>query len=293
MATNGKDNKPKIGWIGAGRMGIPMAERLIKAGYDVTVWNRTRAKAEPLATVGGKLVDHLSELKNVDVLFSIVATGKDVQEVLYGKNGVCSQGGRIPPIVVDCSTIAVEESAAIRDKLQQLGANFVAAPVSGNAKVIKAGKLSAVVSGDENACKSVMPLIEVFAPRGVSYVGAGELARVCKIAHNVMLGVIIENLIEMTLLTNKMGVPRHAWLAFLNNSAMGSMFTGYKSPALVNLDWTTTFTPELLRKDLDLGLELGREIDVPLPQQSNAAAIGQRQIEPIDADHGAAGDPQL
>ena len=159
------------------------------------------------------------------MLFSIVATGKDVQDVLYGKNGVCSQGGKMPPIVVDCSTIAVEESAAIRDKLKQLGADFVAAPVSGNAKVIKAGKLSAVVSGPEAACKTATPLIEVFAPRGVSYVGDGELARVCKIAHNVMLGVVIENLIEITLLTNKMGVPRHAFLAFLNNGVMGSMFT--------------------------------------------------------------------
>jgi 3-hydroxyisobutyrate dehydrogenase len=258
-------NTQKIGWIGMGRMGFPMAERLIKAGHDVSIWNRTRAKAEPLAALGGKVVDHLHELKDVDVLFSIVATGKDVQDVLYGKNGVCSQGGKIPPIVVDCSTIAVEESATIRDKLKQLGADFVAAPVSGNAKVIKAGKLSAVVSGPEAACKTATPLIEVFAPRGVSYVGDGELARVCKIAHNVMLGVVIENLIEITLLTNKMGVPRHAFLAFLNNGVMGSMFTAYKSPALVNLDWTTTFTPELLRKDLDLGLELAREMDVPMP----------------------------
>ena len=137
--------------------------------------------------------------------------------------------------------------------------------MSGNAKVIKAGKLSSVVSGPEAACKAMMPLIEVIAPQGVSYVGDGELARVCKIAHNVMLGVVIENLIEITLLANKMGVPRHAFLAFINNGVMGSMFTRYKSPALVNLDWTTTFTPELLRKDLDLGLELGREMDVPMP----------------------------
>jgi len=262
MATK---NTQKIGWIGMGRMGFAMAERLIKAGHHVSIWNRTRAKAEPLEKIGGKVVDHLSDLKSVDVLFSIVATGADVQEVLYGKNGVSSQGGKLPPVVVDCSTIAVEESAAIRDKLSQLGAAFVAAPVSGNAKVIKAGKLSAVVSGSEAACKIAMPLIEVFAPRGVSYVGDGELARVCKIAHNVMLGVVIENLIEITLLTNKMGVPRHAFLAFLNNGVMGSMFTAYKSPALVNLDWTTTFTPELLRKDLDLGLELARAMDVPMP----------------------------
>jgi 3-hydroxyisobutyrate dehydrogenase len=80
-----------------------------------------------------------------------------------------------------------------------------------------------------------------------------------------MLGVVIQNLIEITLLTNKMGVPRHAFLSFLNNGVMGSMFTAYKSPALVNLDWATTFTPELLRKDLDLGLELAREMDVPMP----------------------------
>jgi 3-hydroxyisobutyrate dehydrogenase len=151
----------------------------------------------------------------------------------------------------------------------------VAAPMSGNAKVIKAGKASAVVSGPEAACKMVMPLIEVFAQRGVSYVGDGELSRVCKIAHNVMLGVVIENLIEITLLTNKMGVPRHAFLAFLNNSAMGSMFTAYKSPALVNCDWTTTFTPELLRKDIDLGLELGRELDVPMPVTAAAREVLQ------------------
>src|SRR6516165_6785092 len=130
MATG---NAQKIGWIGMGRMGFPMAERLIKAGHDVSIWNRTRAKAEPLAKAGGKVVDHLSDLKDVDVLFSIVSTGKDVQDVLYGKNGVCSQGGKIPPIVVDCSTISVDDSAAVRDKLAQLGADFVAAPMSGNA----------------------------------------------------------------------------------------------------------------------------------------------------------------
>jgi 3-hydroxyisobutyrate dehydrogenase len=150
--------------------------------------------------------------------------------------------------------------------------------VSGNAKVIKAGKLSAVVSGPEADAKKVMPLIEVFAPRGVSYVGEGELARICKIAHNVMLGVVIENLIEITLLANKMGVPRHAFLSFMNNGVMGSMFTGYKSPALVNLDWTTTFTPELLRKDLDLGLELGSEWNVPMPVTAAAREVLQAHI---------------
>src|SRR5215470_2079669 len=268
-------NKQKIGWIGMGRMGYPMAERLLKAGYDLSIWNRTRAKAEPLAKAGGKVVDNLIELKDVDVLFSIVSTGKDLDQVYFGKNSVTGHGGRLPKIFVDCSTISVEDSAAVRDRLKQLGSEFVAAPVSGNAKVIKAGKLSSVISGDEAACKIVVPMLEAIAPRGVSYVGDGELARICKIAHNVMLGVVIENLIEITLLANKMGVPRHAFLAFMNNSVMGSMFTRYKSPALVNLDWTTTFTPELLRKDLDLGLALGREWDVPMPVTAAAREMLQ------------------
>jgi 3-hydroxyisobutyrate dehydrogenase len=260
------DKAQKIGWIGMGRMGFPMAERLLKAGYDVSIWNRTRAKAEPLAQSGGKVADRPADLAGTDVLFSIVSTGADLHDVYFGTNGiVTNSSGKLPKIFVDCSTIALDESAAIRERLAERGVDFVAAPVSGNAKVIKAGKLSAVISGPEAACKTVTPMIEVFAPRGVSYVGDGDLARICKIAHNVMLGVVIENLIEITLLTNKLGVPRHAFLAFLNNSVMGSMFTRYKSPALVNLDWTTTFTPELLRKDLDLGLELARKWDVPMP----------------------------
>jgi len=268
-------NTQKIGWIGMGRMGYPMAERLLDAGYDVSIWNRTKSKAEPLAKKGGKIVDNLAELKGVDVLFSIVSTGKDLNEVYFGKNSVTGSGGKVPAIFVDCSTIAVDESASVRDRLQQLGSEYIACPVSGNAKVIKAGKLSAVASGPEAAFRKVESMVQVFAPRGVSYVGEGELARVCKIAHNVMLGVVIENLIEITLLTNKMGVPRHAFLAFLNNSVMGSMFTAYKSPALVNLDWTTTFTPELLRKDLDLGLELGREQDVIMPVTAAAREMLQ------------------
>jgi 3-hydroxyisobutyrate dehydrogenase len=267
-------NTQKLGWIGIGRMGYAMAERLIKAGYDVTVWNRTRAKAEPLAKAGARIADKLSDLSACDAVFSCVSTGPDLQECYFGSSGVAA-GTTIPKIFVDCSTISVEESADVRKRLNERGAEYVAAPVSGNAKVIKAGKLSAVTSGPETACKKVQPMIEAFAPRGVSYVGEGELARVCKIAHNVMLGVVIENLIEITLLTNKLGVPRHAFLAFLNNGVMGSMFTGYKSPALVNLDWTTTFTPDLLRKDLDLGLELGREWDVPMPVTAAAREVLQ------------------
>jgi 3-hydroxyisobutyrate dehydrogenase len=256
--------KHTIGWIGLGRMGEQMADRLIKAGHDVTIWNRTKSKAEPLVKKGGKLVDKPADLAGRDVLFVMVSTGKDVDEVLFGANGVAAQG-KMPKIVVDCSSISVEESAELRKKLSAKGAEFVTCPVSGNAKVIKAGKLSAVASGPKAAFDVVKPMIDVFAPRGTSYVGEGELSRICKIAHNVMLGVVIQNLAEITILAQKLGVPRHAFLEFMNNSVMGSMFTKYKSNALVNLDWTTTFTHELLLKDLDLGLAAGHDFHVPMP----------------------------
>jgi 3-hydroxyisobutyrate dehydrogenase len=269
----------KIGWIGMGRMGFPMAERLLKAGYKVSVWNRTRAKAEPLAAKGATVVDKLADLAEMDVVFSIVSTGKDLKQVYFGAEGVMSRkNGKLPKIFVDCSTIAVEESKEVREKLKSLGADFVAAPISGNAKVIKAGKLSAVASGAEPAFLQVRAMLEAISPNGVAYVGEGELARICKIAHNVLLGVVTENLIEITLLANKMGVPRHAFLAFINNSVMGCMFTRYKSPALVNLDWTTTFTPELLRKDMDLGLALGRNWDVPMPVTAAAREVLQNHF---------------
>lgn len=257
-------SKLKIGWVGMGRMGYPMAERLVKAGYDVHVWNRTRSKAEPLAEKGATLVDSPRDLASCDVLATMVSTGKDVEQVYFGENGVLSGSGT-PGIFLDCSSIAVEQSADLRARLAERGAELIASPVSGNGKCVKAGKLSAVASGPRAAYDKVEGIIDAIAGNGVSYVGEGELARFCKIAHNVFLGVVTQNLVEITVLAEKAGVPRRAFLDFMNNSVMGSIFTRYKTNALVNLDWTTTFTPELLRKDMDLGLGAGRSLGVPMP----------------------------
>lgn len=254
----------KIGWIGMGRMGFPMAERLVDAGYDVHVWNRTRSKAEPLAAKGATIVGSPADLASCDVLCTMVSTGKDVSAVCFGENGVLS-GRAAPDIFVDFSSISSEESAEIRSRLAERGAKLLAAPVSGNGKCVKAGKLSSVVSGPKDAYDKTKHLIAVVAANGVSWVGDGELARFCKIAHNVLLGVVTQNLAEITILAQRAGVPRRAFLDFINNSVMGSIFTRYKTNALVNLDWTTTFTPALLRKDLDLGLTAGRAFDVPMP----------------------------
>jgi 3-hydroxyisobutyrate dehydrogenase len=259
-------NAHRLGWVGMGRMGYPMAERLLDAGYELSIWNRTRAKAAPLAARGAMIADRPADLADVDVLFTMVSAGKELEQVYFGDQGVVGGGnGTVPGIFVDCSSIGVDESAAFRERLSERGAALIAAPVSGNGKCVKAGKLSAVASGPEAAYREVEPYLEAIAGRGVSYVGEGELARICKIAHNVMLGVVIQNLAEITILTQKAGVPRHAFLDFINKSVMGSTFTRYKAPALVNLDWTTTFTPALLRKDLDLGLQNARDLEVAMP----------------------------
>jgi 3-hydroxyisobutyrate dehydrogenase len=258
--------KHSLGWIGMGRMGYPMAERLLKAGNSVAIWNRTRAKAEPLAKKGGTVVDHPNELAGEDIVFTMVSTGTDLEQVYFGANGLlANSSGPRPKILVDCSSIGIEQSEAIRARLKQLGSDFVSAPVSGNGKCVKAGKLSSVVSGPKAAFEQVQPYLATIAASGVAYVGEGELARICKIAHNVFLGVVIQNLAEITILAQKAGVPRHAFLDFMNASVLGSTFTKYKSNALVNLDWTTTFTPALLRKDLDLGLKAARDLGVAAP----------------------------
>jgi len=269
--------KHKIGWIGAGRMGMAMATRLAKAGCDLTIYNRTRAKAEPLAQHGARIAARLSDLAACDIVFAIVSTSDDLESVLFGPDGLFADGGAGPRIVVDCTTISIEASEKLRDELADRNVEFLAAPVSGNAKVVKAGKLSFVVSGSRSTFDEVEPYLACLG-QGASYVGEGELSRIVKICHNVFLGVVIQSLAEITVLAQKAGVPRHAFLDFMNRSVLGSVFSRYKTPALVNLDFSVTFTPHLLRKDLDLGLDAGRELEVPMPLASLVRDLVQALI---------------
>jgi 3-hydroxyisobutyrate dehydrogenase-like beta-hydroxyacid dehydrogenase len=245
-------------------MGYEMAGHLAKAGADVLVWNRTRAKAEPLAKHGAKVASDLRELASRDIVFCMVSTWDDVKQVM---EAMLAGAKKVPRIVIECSSISLEGSAELRAMLSKRGIEYLAAPVSGNAKVIKAGKLSFVCSGPRKAFDDALPYLNMIGP-AASYVGEGEVARIVKICHNVFLGVVTQSLAEITVLAQKAGVPRHAFLAFMNQSVMGSMFSRYKTPAFVNLDFKVTFTPELLRKDMDLGLAAGKRFDVPLPLAS-------------------------
>ena len=269
-----------IGWIGAGRMGYPMAKRLLEAGCDVSIYNRTRSKAEPLEELGGKVVDNPSELGDRDIVFTMVSTSDDLVAVTFGTNGLLT-GDATPKLLVECSSVSEGASAQVRSQAAELGVDMLDSPVCGNGKVVKSGKLTIVSSGPRSAFDIAEPYLNAIG-RGVTYVGEGELARMVKICHNLLLGVYTQSLAEITVLAEKGGVSRNAFLDFINNSVMGAMFSRYKTPTFVNLDMTPTFTPELLRKDLDLGLKAGEELGVPLPVTQLTRDMVQSTI---DAGH--------
>jgi 3-hydroxyisobutyrate dehydrogenase len=266
----------RLGWIGTGRMGHEMAARLARAGADLLVYNRTRAKAAPLAKDGARIAERPSDLADRDLVFAMLATSDDLKEVLAGPAGLLG-ADQAPRVLVDCSSISLDASAELRRILRDRGVDLLAAPVSGNPKVVRAGKLAIVASGPQKAFEEARPYLEAIGA-GASYVGDGELARIVKICHNVFLGVVTQSLAEITVLAQKAGVSRAAFLDFIGKSVLGSLFTRYKSPAFVNLDFAVTFTPQLLRKDLDLGLAAGRQFEVPMPLASVTRDLVQALI---------------
>jgi 3-hydroxyisobutyrate dehydrogenase len=263
-----------LGWVGTGRMGYALAARLLEAGCDVAVYNRTRAKAEPLAELGATVVDTPAELADRDMVFSMVAGDEDFKAVVLGDDGLLSRPDVAPPVIVDSSTVSPDASAEVRAHTDARGVSLLAAPVSGNPLVVDAGKLTVVVSGPSDSWEAARPYLELFGA-GATYVGEGDVARLVKICHNLMLGVVAQSLAEITVLAEKGGVSRADFLEFLNKSVMGSMFTRYKTPAMVNLDFTPTFTPALLYKDFHLGFEAAEEHGVPMPVAAAAQQVVQ------------------
>jgi 3-hydroxyisobutyrate dehydrogenase len=266
----------RLGWLGTGRMGIALIRRLLAAGCDVTVSNRTRAKAEPLAAHGAKIADSAVGLGGTDIVFVTVGTSDDLINAVTGPSGLLS-GEQVPSIVVDCSTVSAEVSEQVRGELAARGSELLAAPVMGNPKVAEVGRLTFAVSGARSAYDQVQPYLDILGA-GATYVGEGELARTVKLCHNLFLGVITQSLAEVTVLAEKSGISRQALLACLNKSVLGSTFSGYKTPAFVNLDFHPTFTSTLLRKDFDLGLAAARQHEVPMPIASAVHQLVQSLV---------------
>jgi 3-hydroxyisobutyrate dehydrogenase-like beta-hydroxyacid dehydrogenase len=276
------DQQVRIGWLGAGRMGLVLARRLLDAGHTLTVYNRTREKAEPLAELGATIAASPADLATCEIVFTIVAGSEDFEQVVTGREGLLSRE-ETPGVIIDFTTISPATAEGVREAAEERGTAMLAAPVSGNPNVARAGRLTIVTSGPREAWLQARPYLEALGRR-VTYVGEGERARLVKICHNLMLGVVAQCMAEITVLAEKGGVSRADFLEFLNDSVMGSTFTRYKSPAYVNLDFRPTFTPELLLKDFRLGADAARDLEVPLPLATAAERIVENLAESFGND---------
>jgi 3-hydroxyisobutyrate dehydrogenase-like beta-hydroxyacid dehydrogenase len=253
----------RIGWLGTGRMGAAMAARLISDGAAVTVWNRTAAKAQPLVELGANDAEKIGDLGRCDIVFTSVTSSPDLLAVTLGSDGLFD-AQPAPSIVVDTSTVSAEAAAEVRAEATKRGIGFLSAPISGNANVVAQGGASIVASGPKSVFDTVRPYLDVIA-RSVTCAGQHEEARLVKLAHNLMVGIITEMLAEATVLAEKGGVPPSAFLDFIDGSVLGSVLIGYKGQAIRTHDYEPTFTTELLRKDFDLGLAAARQLEVPMP----------------------------
>ncbi|WP_319455880.1 MULTISPECIES: NAD(P)-dependent oxidoreductase [unclassified Mycobacterium] len=277
-------NNPTLGWLGTGRMGAAMAGRLVDADERVHVWNRTKSKTQPLVAKGAVAVDEIVDLGGCDIVFVMVTTPRDLEQVVSGPGGLLS-GAAKPDVIVDCSTVSPETSATVRAAAAAVGVDFLAAPVSGNPHVVAEGGACIVASGPVEVFQRARPYLEEIAKVAV-HAGDGEQSRLVKLCHNLYLGMMVQALVEVTSLAEKGGTDRAAFLEFLNGTVLASDWVRKRSDDLIKRDWTPTFTTELLRKDFDLGLGAARSLEVPMPVGSavyqliqSAIGNGQRDVD--------------
>ena len=257
----------QLGWLGTGRMGSALAGRLLDAGNRMLVWNRTAAKTAPLVERGATAVARIADLAEADIVFVMVSASADLEQVVEGPDGLLSAERR-PRIIVDCSTVSAEASARVRGLADEAGVGFLAAPISGNPHVVDDGRACIVASGPDEVYRAVEPYLNQMAKTAV-LAGDAEQSRLVKLCHNLYLGIMVQALAEVTSLAEKGGTDRAAFLEFLDGTVMASDWVRARSRNLAELDWTPTFTVELLRKDFDLGLAAARELEVPMPVGSS------------------------
>jgi 3-hydroxyisobutyrate dehydrogenase-like beta-hydroxyacid dehydrogenase len=267
---------PTIGWLGTGRMGAAMARRLVEASREVVVWNRTRSKTDDLVDAGARVADDIVDLADCDVVFVMVATPADLEEVVLGPTGVLAAAAR-PGVVVSCATVDVDTSARVRAALGAEGVAYLAAPISGNPHVVAAGGSTFVASGPRATYDQVAHLLDTVA-RASYWVGEAEEAITVKICHNLYLGLIAQSIAEVTVLAEKSGVDRAVFLTFLNATGLATPWVERRTPDLLALDWTPTFTTELLRKDFELGMDSARVAEVPMPLAASVLQLLQTAI---------------
>jgi 3-hydroxyisobutyrate dehydrogenase-like beta-hydroxyacid dehydrogenase len=253
-----------IGYVGLGVMGGQMANRLLEKGHGVTGYNRTRSKAQWLADKGMKVADSPRAVAaSTDVVFSMLMNSQAVLETAEGPNGILAGLGP-GKVWVDMSTVSPAVSRELAAKVRERGADMVDAPVSGSVITVQQGKLSVMVGGRSETFERVKPLLLDLGPK-VTHVGENGLALVMKIATNLALPVQILAFTEGVLLAEKSGIPREKAVEVLLNSVLASPMLQYRGPFVLKMPDEAWFNVNMMQKDMQLALELGRKVDVPLP----------------------------
>ena len=250
----------KVAVAGLGLMGEPIARRLLEAGHELTVYNRTPGRTDGLVAAGATAASRLAGIwSTADVCVTMV-TGDDA---LRAVTSDLFAGGR-GRIVVDMSTISPAASAEIAEAAAAAGVGYLRAPVSGNATVVRAGNLSIMVSGDRGTFETVEPVLRDIGAN-VFYVGGAEQSRVLKLALNLMIAGTAQLMVEAVVLGEANGLDRATMLEVMGASAVGSPFVKYKTAPLVARDYATTFSLANMHKDLQMALEAAERVGVPLP----------------------------
>jgi 3-hydroxyisobutyrate dehydrogenase-like beta-hydroxyacid dehydrogenase len=253
-----------LGFIGLGVMGSRMVKRLLDAGHAVTGYNRTRSKAQWLLDLGMQWGETPAAVARAsDMLVSMVANTAALQAVTGGPDGVLA--GLCPgAIFVDMSTVSPTVSRTIAVQVAAAGAHMLDAPVSGSVITLETGQLSIMVGGDRSAYERALPILRDIGPK-VTYVGGNGLAAAMKIATNLSLAVQMLAFSEGVLLAEKSGIARETAVEVLLNSVIASPMVKYRGPFVLGLPAEAWFDVNMMQKDLLLALEMGRELDVPLP----------------------------
>jgi 3-hydroxyisobutyrate dehydrogenase-like beta-hydroxyacid dehydrogenase len=253
-----------LGFIGLGVMGSEMVDRLLAKGHSVTGYNRTRSKAERLIAKGMKFAESPCEVAEAaDVVLSMVTNGSALKGIAEGPNGFLA-GLRAGKILVDISTVGPDLSREIAEKVRALGADMLDAPVSGSVITLQQGNLSVMVGGRAETFEKVKPILLDIGPK-VTLVGGNGLALSMKIASNLSLAVQMLAFSEGVLLAEKSGIKREVAVDVLTHSAIASPMVKYRGPFVLQQPEEAWFDVNMMQKDMLLALDLGRQLNVPLP----------------------------
>jgi 3-hydroxyisobutyrate dehydrogenase-like beta-hydroxyacid dehydrogenase len=253
-----------LSFLGLGRMGQPMAMRLVARGYGVTVWNRTAARADELVAAGARRAGTPGEaVRGAQVIVLMLADPEAVERVLFGGDGVL-RAAENGALVIDCSTNGPDDARTFAANCISAGFRYVEAPVLGSVKQADTGTLVALAAGDDDAVIQAEPVLRAFASRVMRAGGVGK-GSALKLVMNLLVGGLTELLAESIVLAERAGLSRDVVRDTLLDSVLASPFVGYKAPQLLERSYSPLFTTRLMLKDLNLVLHLATELGLTLP----------------------------